>query len=388
MGEFQHDYDLKKQDSSLPLYNASVARKRAEQDSILLANRIRLLRAEEEKTRKKISETENKTNEVLELRRRQEERRLAKEVEEMRRFQEEQYMREMQNREREDRQKKLGEGQRSIMEQRSAVSNAVRLEREAQMREISERRAIEAAETKAKAESVRASMDAASRSRARSEGAKQEAAKSIVRDRMVREEETRQAKLNEIDKMEREEAALIARLQHSQERHKAAFMQLEDALRSDGPPPMLTNGGNRSQCATPLASHRVADRPRALGVGASNGNSVRPPRPRGGMSTASTVPRVPSNARHVVDRPDSATRVSARVSPVKIAHLPVKDASARAMSSCSTASGAESGPAATNSSPSTPSSAALAPISYTTVDGAQIDIPAEEELDLNSLLNC
>ena len=42
---------------SNPLFDATRARKKAEQDSILLANRIRLLRAEEARTRKKISET-------------------------------------------------------------------------------------------------------------------------------------------------------------------------------------------------------------------------------------------------------------------------------------------------------------------------------------------
>lgn len=41
---------------SNPLFDATRARKKAEQDSILLANRIRLLRAEEARTRKKISD--------------------------------------------------------------------------------------------------------------------------------------------------------------------------------------------------------------------------------------------------------------------------------------------------------------------------------------------
>merc|ERR1740121_3583953 len=104
------------------------------------------------------------------------------------------------------------------------ASNAVRLEREAHMRMLSEQRAIEAAETKAKAESVRAAIEGAAKSRARSEGAKHEAAKSMVRDRMMREEGTRQARQAEIETMEREEAVLIARLQHTQERHKAVLI--------------------------------------------------------------------------------------------------------------------------------------------------------------------
>merc|ERR1719436_568842 len=67
-----------------PLFNATAARKRAEQDAMLMANRIRLLRAEDERTRKKIAETEKKTREIIDVQRRNEERRLAKEAQELR----------------------------------------------------------------------------------------------------------------------------------------------------------------------------------------------------------------------------------------------------------------------------------------------------------------
>lgn len=413
MGEFPHHdfdvnmqgYELKKQDA-LPLYNATVARKRAEQDGILLANRIRLLRAEEEKTRKKIAETETRTAEVLDLRRRQEERRLAKEAEEARRAQEEEQLRLRQQREREERERKLNEGQRSVQEQRAGISNAVRHERKVHLLELEEQRAIDAAEMKARADSVRASTEAAARSRARSEGAKQEAAKSIVRERVMREEEARQNKVSEIEKMEREEAQLIARLQYSQERHKAAFMQLEDALKDKGPPPQLGNGllsGRGSACGTPIAAQQsvpsvtAVERSRhAAALAGAGGGSYRPPRPRQPAITAA-VPRVSSNARHDT-RPDSSRVSSARLAPSKTAlcsaptkgalcNTPSKDGGRVMSSTCSTASGGESGPGAASSGPSTPSSAAPPPITYTTVDGGQIDIPVEEELDLDSLLN-
>jgi len=286
----------------------------------------------------------------------------------------------------------------------------VRLEREAQARALSEQRAIEASETRAKAELVRYAGDAAARSRARSEGAKHEAAKSMVRDRMAREEEQRQFKQAEIDKMEREEAALITRLQHTQERHKAAFMQLEDALRSDVP--MLTNG-LRSGSGTPLASHRgvpaslVSERSRnaQLGVGTSSNaaGGARPPRPRAAAtsstpsSSSAAHSRLPPRPSEPGPRPESASRrVVANGKPVpSFGKGPGGDHSSRALSSCSTSAGESSGggPCASllslPSGPSTPSSGAqAAPISYTTCDGAQIEIPAEEELDLNSLLNC
>ncbi|CAK0882150.1 unnamed protein product, partial [Prorocentrum cordatum] len=66
--------------SACPAFSSALsARKRAEQDAVLLANRIRLLRAEEENTRKKIRETEKQTTDILEARRRNEEHRLVKE---------------------------------------------------------------------------------------------------------------------------------------------------------------------------------------------------------------------------------------------------------------------------------------------------------------------
>mmetsp|Transcript_21874 Transcript_21874/g.47712 ORF Transcript_21874/g.47712 Transcript_21874/m.47712 type:complete len:149 (-) Transcript_21874:11-457(-) len=125
-------------DSKSQLCHAASARKRAEQDSILLANRIRLLKAEEEKTKKKIRETEKKTHEILELRKKAEERRLAKEAEEARREAEEREWREWQQREREEHLQKKKEGQKAIQDQRQGISAAVRNERETNRQAIEE----------------------------------------------------------------------------------------------------------------------------------------------------------------------------------------------------------------------------------------------------------
>ena len=65
------------------LFVASTGRKRAEQDSVLLDNRLKLLRAEEARARAKIAETEGKAAEIIEMRQRNLSLREKREAEEM-----------------------------------------------------------------------------------------------------------------------------------------------------------------------------------------------------------------------------------------------------------------------------------------------------------------
>merc|ERR1712151_705572 len=61
------------------LTSAKEARKRAELDAQLLANRIALLKQEEEKAWKKIEETRKRSQEIMELRKQNEQKFAAKE---------------------------------------------------------------------------------------------------------------------------------------------------------------------------------------------------------------------------------------------------------------------------------------------------------------------
>lgn len=380
-----------------PLFNATTARKRAEQDAILMANRIRLLRAEDDKTRKKIMETEKKTREIVDLQRRKEERRVAKEAEDSRREAEEQEFRARQLRERAEHQQKLQERQRGVHEQKISSSRGVRQEREAAAAIIEEQRRQDEVEALAKAERVRSSAQAAARSRARSEGAKQDLARAAVRERQLRDDDERRAKQSQIEKMEREEAELMARLQRNQERHRAAYMQLEDALRQGGQP--TPKGGSSIRGAlmpgsTPRSESRGGTCSEfvlaAAATPSATGSSARPPRPRGvtpvapSVSSVQTPVRTPPPIQAPPLRPGSSSRSSSKKATVT--DSAAKDSS-RPLSICSTASGAESGPGAAHSGTSTPTSATPPPIIYTTVDGVQYNIPEEEDLDLAVLLN-
>lgn len=406
----------------LPLFNANNARRRAEQDSILLANRIRLLRNEEEKARRKIRETEGKTKEIIDVRRRCDESRRMREADDARREALECELRAKAAGVREEQQRKIQMAQRDLLRQKAIASAAQKQEREAHKQFIQHEQDEATAEAAAKALRVRKELQASERQRARSEGARLEAGRANFQEKLAREEDARRSNQQLISRMEKEEADLIQRLQRSQERHRVAFAQLEDALAGGSPTP---NGGSPSQnggasasssrCPSSLDHVPVSELPTST-VGKTNSLSAsscasisvetratasRPPRPRVSASP-SPAPAVVSAAARVTPRrrPTSAPR-AASVPPLR-SSVPSKlhgggygkgvsalrDNSATSI--CSTASGGlgpESAASGPGSGLSTPSSAAPAPITYTTMDGMQLEIPPEEDLDLDKLLS-
>ncbi|CAE7742281.1 unnamed protein product [Symbiodinium pilosum] len=140
-----------------------MARKKAEQDSILLANRIRLLRNEEAKTRKKIVETEKKTQEIIDARRRNEKRRQDKEAFEAHKEALESEFRTKQMMDRADQQHKVQDKLRSIRERNQGAGNVIRQERQAYQEVVDFERQAAADEAFARAEQVRAAMSQAAR---------------------------------------------------------------------------------------------------------------------------------------------------------------------------------------------------------------------------------
>jgi len=388
----------------LPLFNANNARRRAEQDSILLANRIRLLRAEEEKAKKKIRETENKTKEIVDLRRRGEEKRIAKEDEAARREAMEQEIRAKWAGAREEQQRKIQMAQRELLEHKATTSAALKQEREVHKHQIQQEAEEAAAETAGRAFRMRSELQASERRRARSEGARLEICKANFQEKLDREEDAVRANQQHITRMEKEEAELIQRLQRSQERHRVAFAALEDALSApqtasssrcpssldqvplqELPQGSASSSGSRLPLAASSCSSSSGAEPRATGS--------KPPRPR--LSATPTPPLHAvsgSGASAGKRRPTSAPRVPSvpRVMP-SAASKPHGSRSVAALrdhsetSICSTASGGP-GQESVASGRSTPTSMAPA-ITYTTVDGLQLDIPPEEDLDLDKLLS-
>jgi len=383
----------------LPLFNANNARRKAEQDSILLANRIRLLRAEEEKARKKIRETEGKTKEIIDLRRRSEEKRSAKDAEDARREALEHEIRSKWAGAREEQQRKIQIAQRELLENKATAYAMLKQDREVHKQQIQHEQQEAAAEAAGRAFHVRRELQESQRRRARSEGARLELCKMNFQEKLVREEEAARNSQSQISRMEKEEAELIQRLQRSQERHRAAFAALEDALSApqtasssrcpssldqvplqELPQGLAPSSGSRISLAASSCPSSTGSEPRAT--------ASRPPRPR-----ASATPTPPQNAapgsgaNAGKTRPTSATRLASvpRVMPSMASKSVASLRDYSEASICSTRSdgpGQESGA----SGHSTPTSMAPA-ITYTTVDGLQLDIPPEEDLDLGKLLS-
>jgi hypothetical protein len=326
------------------LFDAAAARRRAERDAILLANRIRLLKEEELRMKKKISDTESRTREILFVRQRNVERRRARQNETSRRDAEAQEARERQFFRREDHARRLEQRQQGILGHRRALSNEVRQEREAIQQRRQEQR-VASLETARKAhERVCAGHTALAAQRVRAEEAKRESVLGSLRSRHETEVAVCKAKEELIRKMEREEAMLIQRLQLSQDRYRDIFEKLEVALK---------DGGSTHATSSTLA----------LSLGAARGATPNS-RPR-----TSSCPRLPR-------------RSGEQTAPCRRQGQVCREASlCNSVGDASTASGPSSVP----SGDSTPSSGKL-PVSYTTVDGAQIIIPLDEELDLEALL--
>lgn len=401
------DDDLSQHAAGRPeLFSAIAARKRAEQDALLLANRIRLLRAEEDKTKKRVQETEKKTQEVMAVRRRNEEQRALREVERSQREARELDARERQCRAREEQQRKRSAVQKTVTEHKLGLSNAVKREREEAKLFLQEQRAQTDAEQQARAERVRSIKAAAARSRARSEGTRHTNVKSDIQERLRAEEEQRLARLADIERMEREEAELLARLQKTQEKHRDAFLRLEDTVATRATP----SSSSRSSPVpvTPQGVFLRGGGPElqlpTLGSGSTVGAAARPPLPRGATLARQQSPCFAAGKAVVRKRPGSASRAA-----VRSASTPTYAARAasscsmkggigegtqvgcsRSGSSCSTTAsggchGAEPGESSRSSTPSTAQKQQA--VTYTTVDGLTLDVAQEEDLDLAALLN-
>lgn len=321
---------------SLRLFNAAVAKKKVEQDAMLLANRIRLLKAEESKTRKKIRETENRTAEIVNLQRRNEERRQQREAEFIRKEAEEQAIRERQQQEREARQRQKNTRSSSLLIRNQEARNEVLQARLDGQEEIQRRKEEVLAIAGAKRDKIRSASAASAARRERSEDERRVVSMLNFEKKVGKQEQERLAKERVVKQMEAEEQALIERLQRSQEQQRRAFERLEDVLAIGSEAP----GGSMNHSA--MASSISAD---------SRISVPRPPRPRAPPSIPGTAVSTP--ARGTRPRSDNImVDPSASVPP----------------------SPAASGPAPGSS------------LTYTTVDGQQLDIPAEDDLDLAELL--
>jgi hypothetical protein len=212
------------------LTSAKESRKRAELDAQLLANRIALLKQEEEKAWKKIEETRKRANEITELRNQNEEKFAAKEQfykakwESIRSAQ-------TQNAYNRDKAKAVRDAtKQGLTEARTA--NAHRL-KEQSHQILLQKKDREAAERQANIERgnlIKQKKEDAKRKLEEERLRQLEKFREDYESRMSQEELLRARTDALVAKMEKEEMELIQRLQNTQTVQRSAYEELEAAL--------------------------------------------------------------------------------------------------------------------------------------------------------------
>jgi len=212
------------------LTGAKEARKRAELDAQLLANRIALLKQEEDKAHKKIEETRKRANEIMDLRRQNEQKFAAKE----------------------NFYKSKWESIRSAQQQNAKARDHAKASRDQSRQGLLELRHGNAQSTKAQSQlNLQQKKDRESHEKAANterscylKSRKEDAKRKLEEDRLAQldkfredyeartaQEEMLRARTDAlVARMEKEEMELIQRLQNTQNVQRNAYEELEAAL--------------------------------------------------------------------------------------------------------------------------------------------------------------
>mmetsp|Transcript_29232 Transcript_29232/g.51978 ORF Transcript_29232/g.51978 Transcript_29232/m.51978 type:complete len:262 (-) Transcript_29232:74-859(-) len=233
---------------------ARESRKRAELDAQLLANRIALLKQEEEKAWKKIEETRKRASEIVELRKQNEQKFSAKEQfykqkwESIRQAQ-------AQNAQHREKAKAVREQTRhSLVEQKHVNAQSTKQQSQHMLLQKKEREAAERQSNLERSSYLKQRKDDAKRRLEEERLAQLEKYREDYEARTAQEEMLRARTDALVAKMEKEEMELIQRLQNTQTVQRNAYEELEAALgqtsqqisSSRGPPPErpeVSNGG-------------------------------------------------------------------------------------------------------------------------------------------------
>lgn len=212
------------------LTGAKEARKRAELDAQLLANRIALLKQEEEKAWKKIEETRKRASEIMDLRAANEQKFAAKEQfykakwESIREAQ-------TQNAFNRDKAKAVREGTReALLGQRQ--NNAAKTKQMSQqyLLQKKQREATERQSNSERGNLIKQKKEEAKRRLEEDRLAQLEKFREDYEARTAQEELLRSRTDSLVAKMEKEEMELIQRLQNTQTVQRNAYEELEAAL--------------------------------------------------------------------------------------------------------------------------------------------------------------
>lgn len=219
------------------LLEAKRARKQADEDARLLANRIALLKQEEQKAWKKIEDTRKRAKEImdmrarnLELQRQREEARKLKEEEEQRRILETKARIEnSKSAKLEARDKR----EQMAMEEATGVKYMKGQNRET----ISRQKHEDAVKNQEVSRAIREHERLMKDRRLKLEEEKRQKARAELEKKIREETRLRQEREERIARMEQEEMELIQRLTNTQMLQKSAYEDLEMALSGQAEPP-------------------------------------------------------------------------------------------------------------------------------------------------------
>mmetsp|Transcript_57764 Transcript_57764/g.154002 ORF Transcript_57764/g.154002 Transcript_57764/m.154002 type:complete len:249 (-) Transcript_57764:232-978(-) len=218
------------------LTGAKEARKRAELDAQLLANRIALLKQEEEKAWKKIEETRKRANEIKDLRSQNEQRISAKEQ-----FYKEKWesirSAQSQNAFNRDKAKAVREATRlGLVENKQALAAKTKQQSEAMLQAKKERESEMRQLNADRSAYIKQKKEDARRRLEEERLAQLDKFREDYEARISQEELLRQRTDALVANMEKEEMDLIQRLQNTQSVQRNAYEELEAALGTSARP--------------------------------------------------------------------------------------------------------------------------------------------------------
>mmetsp|Transcript_27925 Transcript_27925/g.54930 ORF Transcript_27925/g.54930 Transcript_27925/m.54930 type:complete len:264 (+) Transcript_27925:89-880(+) len=227
------------------LTGAKEARKRAELDAQLLANRIALLKQEEEKAWKKIEETRKRASEIMDLRKQNEQKFNAKEEfykakwESIRNAQ-------AQNAMSRDKAKAMrDETRRGLMEQKHMNAQSTKHQSKQFLLEKKARQEADQEANKQRSAFLKQRKEEAKRRMEEERLAQLEKFREDYEARTAQEDLLRARTDALVAKMEKEEMELIQRLQNTQTVQRNAYEELEAALGQTSQ--QITSGSRHSQ---------------------------------------------------------------------------------------------------------------------------------------------
>ena len=205
-------------------------RKRAEEDSKLLANRIALLKQEEAKALKKIEEVRKQASKIMEARARNLERQRNKEKERKAK-EEEEKSRSIHIRHQKEQAKALQLQAKQMMYSKArADANALKQAKWENIAKLNNTKEETLTQKLTLKHQIRETKIEGMERRRREEEYKKQKVKQEIERKYAEEQKMREERESEVTRLEKEELELISRLQNTQVMQRTAFEDLEMAL--------------------------------------------------------------------------------------------------------------------------------------------------------------